>query len=735
MIPGLNKRAFNFHDLLMYVALARKHLRLMCLLFVLSLMTLLTYFVFARPVYYSRAIVRVETVPLPLDTEKLYRDSRISMVISELNSATLRERTARSLGIPLGRKEIELRAIFKQRIRYTTDKTLEIETYPATTELARRWPEALIEQYLEFRQDRRIRDRDSIIRHYREELLAVVKKISTTRDDRYAQQTEADVTRVMINVGKLQSTPTDLITLGKRIDDVGRVWIKLQDPGMDVIAKLSLISSIDTKNSPVSVGQDIRLSSESEGSGTEPKKDASAASPEENATTGSSVIVLPSMVKGSDYWESLDKEREQIKSQIEIASLTYLPGNQKMRDFNKSLAELDQKLETELKVAENRLGLEYQELLNHRRELEAKLPEYDKIKKHAAKIKEEAAIFKASQLPWAQIYSHMRKRLEALDLANDKERVDLTFVSLSEFKRQPVSPQKGRLVLIALGLGLILAIGIPFLIEYLDHTLSNLEEIESTFRLRGLGIVPKLPDNLAPGMTLIKGAEKDESNLLENFRVIRTNVMAIGGASNPPQVLMITSAMPKEGKTVVSSNLSISFAQTGVKTLLMDTDLRRGRLHRLFGYRKSPGLSDVLVGDATLEESIRPTMHQNLSVLSAGKHIETGTELLGSVRFKEIMATLREKFERIVVDTPPILGLSDTSVLQGDIDGVIFVIWSGNTPIRSMKTAIDILQTNGANFYGFVLNRLDLNATTNYYQYYYYSQDYYYHTTHSLENA
>jgi capsular exopolysaccharide synthesis family protein len=227
---------------------------------------------------------------------------------------------------------------------------------------------------------------------------------------------------------------------------------------------------------------------------------------------------------------------------------------------------------------------------------------------------------------------------------------------------------------------------------------------------------------------------RDQQNLVENFRVVRTNLLAMGGLSKPAHVTMVTSAMPKEGKTVVASNLAISFAQTGVRTLLVDTDMRRGRLHRLFGLRKSPGLSDFLLEKVSLSEAIRPSGKENLSILSAGQHVETGTELLGSPKFTELMRSLREDYERIIVDTPPILGLSETSVLQNVVDGVLFVIWSGRTPIRNMKTAIDILTANGANFYGFILNRLDLTTTANYYQYYYYSSDYY-HSYHAIENA
>ena len=121
-------------------------------------------------------------------------------------------------------------------------------------------------------------------------------------------------------------------------------------------------------------------------------------------------------------------------------------------------------------------------------------------------------------------------------------------------------------------------------------------------------------------------------------------------------------------------------------------------------------------------------------MLTAGAHLESGTELLGSQRFAVIMKELRARFDRIIVDTPPVLGLSETSILQNQMDGVLFVVWGGRTPIRSKKTAVEMLQSNGANMYGFILNRLDLSATTNYYQYYYYSNDYY-HNYHAIENA
>src|SRR5258708_3435688 len=154
--------------------------------------------------------------------------------------------------------------------------------------------------------------------------------------------------------------------------------------------------------------------------------------------------------------------------------------------------------------------------------------------------------------------------------------------------------------------------------------MTNIEEVEHSFRLRGLGVVPQT--ETTETFLAVDQDPTQKHGLVENFRVIRTNMLSMGALSKPPHVVMVTSAMHKEGKTVVSSNLAASFALTGAKTLLIDTDLRRGRLHRLFGYRKEPGLSNVLLGECTLEEAFRPTAQENLTVLSAGRHLTSGTE-------------------------------------------------------------------------------------------------------------
>lgn len=139
----------------------------------------------------------------------------------------------------------------------------------------------------------------------------------------------------------------------------------------------------------------------------------------------------------------------------------------------------------------------------------------------------------------------------------------------------------------------------------------------------------------------------------------------------------------------------------------------------------SPGLAEVLRGSRKLEDVIQSSSVTNLDVVTRGKFDELVADQFGDKAFSQLIAELRQRYDRVVLDTPPVLGLAETSALLPSVDGVLFVIWSGRTPLRNVKIAIDTLRANGAHFFGFVLNRLDLSATSNYYYYYYYSHNYY----------
>jgi succinoglycan biosynthesis transport protein ExoP len=725
MLPGINKRGLNFYDLMLYAALVRKHVRLMLLLICMSLLCGLVVYIYSRPVYYSKALIHVDSLALPLDTDKIYHDGNLSAIIAELKGPEVSVRTAAQLGVTANYTDLEEKYIRDIKIAPDTSGNLEVEFWSYIPSWPGHWPEIMADEFMELRAEQREKYRDTVMNSYGKELDHLSDKIQTDQDKKDAFEDQTRFTEAAIYVASLQDLPGQLAQIMQRIDQLNTLRIRLDDPSIDTVDRLSLIESADSQ-SPVQIGESVSSLSMS----------GSAADQEnpENVQLSADSVVVPGMVAESTEWRELERRQRELLKDLADLSRTYLPGNQKMVQAHKNLDDVQRNLDLDYEIARRRFDFVLTSLQDRYSDLEKKLPAYEDARRKLARIQQDSQLHEAGQLGWSSLYGDAAKTITELEYTNDKEKVNLHFDHMVDIKAAPVSPNRTKLMLLSLVVGIVLAFAVPFLIEYLDFTLSNLEEVEATFQMRGLGIIPQVSHGTDHPILLDVTASSDERNLVENFRVVRTNLLAMGALSKQAHVTMVTSAMPKEGKTLVSSNLAISFGQTGARTLLMDTDLRRGRLHRLFGMRKSPGLSDYLLDKVPLSEAIRPSEKENISIISAGQHVESGTELLGSPKFAELMAELRTRYDRIIVDTPPVLGLSETSVLQSHVDGVLFVIWSGRTPIRLMKTAIDILSANHANFYGFILNRLDLSTTTNYYQYYYYSSDYY-HSYHALENA
>ena len=745
MLPGLKKRVVNLHDVLMYVAVARKHIRLMVLLLCFCWLGAVVFYVYSRPVYMSRALVKTDIIDRNKVAEAAFQErARVASLAGEMTQGHIVERAAARLGVKASARDVAAHYIKKTIPRKNAENDIEVEVYSYSYDWANRWTETLVREYLDYKAQRRKTEMDQRTENYYADRKDLENKIEIERKRIQQGQFDSDMTRRFVDFQVLANTPYLLADATRKLKAIDAARIQIASPELDTVGRLSVISSV---TSDLQIGTSIPQTP-TQGPGTEtqaqPAQPGSGNSappaftplpPQVDNSRPESIGVVTPDISTESAWKGVVREINILKAKKQDLLRDKQPGHRMVLDVQEKLDALDLQLEGELKTALDRLAANYSQISKRISDLKAKIPEWKKADEELKRAQDDQGLLAGTKGRWLTQLRLIEQNYEGDLYAFDRDRIKLSYNRITQINENPVSPNRFGLLLYATILGLMLAVGVPFLIEYLDHTLSNLEEVEAAFQLRGLGIIPKLGNNEDQTSLLNQNSSK-ESNLLENFRVIRTNLLSMGSVTKPPHVVIVTSAMPKEGKTFVSSNLAMSFAQTGAKTLLIDTDLRRGRLHRLFGYRKQPGLSGVLLNQVTLEEAIRPTPIENLFMLSAGQHLETGTELLGSQRFIDILGELRKRFERIVMDTPPVLGLSETSILQNHVDGVLFVIWSGQTPIKSVKAAIEILQSNGANFYGFVLNRLDLSATANYYQYYYYSHDYYYqYTPRQLENS
>jgi tyrosine-protein kinase Etk/Wzc len=324
----------------------------------------------------------------------------------------------------------------------------------------------------------------------------------------------------------------------------------------------------------------------------------------------------------------------------------------------------------------------------------------------------------------AELYTMLQTRLKEAQVAEAVEDPAVRVVETAILPIKPVSPRPMRNMALAGILGLMLGVGLAFMREYMDTRLHSSDQIEHLYGLPTIARVPEMSlGNGAGGRrNALVTLTKAHSVGAESFRNLRTNVRFVRAGEGATE-MVVTSPAPQEGKSVTAANLAIALAQQGMKTLLVDADMRRSVQHRQFDLEASPGLSDLLVAEEGLDGIIRATEVENLNVLTAGKHPPNPAELLGSPRMERLLATLRQRYDSIVIDSPPMLAVTDASVLGQKTDGVILVVRAEKTEKDAINLAIQQLHHVGARILGVVVN--DAKPDGPYYSYYrkYYGEE------------
>jgi capsular exopolysaccharide synthesis family protein len=267
-------------------------------------------------------------------------------------------------------------------------------------------------------------------------------------------------------------------------------------------------------------------------------------------------------------------------------------------------------------------------------------------------------------------------------------------------------------VLIGLLIGIVIGIALAFGLEFLDQSIKDPQTIERSLELPLLGIVPMIEMEQA----IIENAKEKWRTVLEPFRALRATLKHLS-LSGQFKTMIICSAVKGEGKTTLAANLAITFSLDGKKVILVDGDLRRAQMHSLFNVPKYGGLSDYLLGEMDINEIIKPTVHENLSVITAGEHPQNPSELIGNSRFELLVATLRTMADFIIFDSPALLPVSDGMIMAPKIDACIMVVRALWTPLKAAQQAKNQLKRIGCNIIGGILN--GISHSRGYYPYYY----------------
>lgn len=289
-------------------------------------------------------------------------------------------------------------------------------------------------------------------------------------------------------------------------------------------------------------------------------------------------------------------------------------------------------------------------------------------------------------------------------------------VEQAQLPEVPIGPNKMMTILLAAAIGFLLALGAAFLLEYLDDTLKDPEDVKNATGLSTLGAIARIErENSSDKLVTL---HEPKSPTAEAYRILRTNIQ-FSALDNPPRALLVASSHPAEGKSTTIANLAVVMAQQGQKVVLVDTDLRRPILHRLFQLPNNAGLTNALLQEQpTADGLMQPTKIDNLWVLTSGPLPPNPAELLGSGRFNTLIQDIHNRADVALFDSPPALAVTDAAILARQMDGVVLVVDAGATRRQWASAAVDTLNKVGANILGAVVNRLRPQGS-GYYQYYY----------------
>jgi capsular exopolysaccharide synthesis family protein len=309
-----------------------------------------------------------------------------------------------------------------------------------------------------------------------------------------------------------------------------------------------------------------------------------------------------------------------------------------------------------------------------------------------------------------------RIEAEKIDLAIPKTSV-VEITTIAEPGKDPVRPNKPLNITLGIIFGLIVGVGLAFFIEYLDTSVKTIDDVERSFQAPVLGVIPQNVGILVD--------EGPESRYAEAYRVLRTNIL-FARKDEKLTTIVVVSAGAGEGKSTTTLNLATVFAQAGIRVLIVDSDLRRPTLHKLLHVANDIGLTNYLLKQSTLEEVIQTTGVPMLNFMASGKLPSSSMSILNSVQMKEMISELKHRYDFVFFDSPPILGVSDASVLASEVDMVVQVIQYRRYPQPMNLRAKQVIEKVGGTFLGIVLNNINMSQDESYYYYSGYYHDYYY---------
>lgn len=441
----------------------------------------------------------------------------------------------------------------------------------------------------------------------------------------------------------------------------------------------------------------------------------------------------------------LNKTLAELETKQAELKVTYGPKNPQVIEVNQQIDSINQQIGQSRQSLVEKLKADYDRAARDQQSLKAALTT---AKTQAVQENQDAIqfnILKQDVETSKSLYTEFLQKTNQANLEVAQQNSNLRLISPARVPKSPVGPHRGITILVGLSLSLTTGICLAFFLEYLDNSIKNIEDVNRYIQLPALGIIPTITTGGRKGAS-VSGKKKDalpsgdlaerqalsrttgavdsnsRSMAAEAYRALRTSLL-LSTAGSPPKTILVASGQPGEGKTTTAVNTAISLAQLGSSVLVIDCDLRKPSVHKVFGIDHAQGISSYLSRYQPIEPLIQRLPIPNLSVIPCGPIPPNPAELISSDRMKDLIRMLTERYDHIVIDSPPLINVTDPVILSTMVDGVMLVVHGAKSTRYMVQRARQDLLNVGAKILGVVLNNIDLRneGYNDYYYYRYYS--------------
>jgi len=434
---------------------------------------------------------------------------------------------------------------------------------------------------------------------------------------------------------------------------------------------------------------------------------------------GSNSIIMSSLLM-----QNLKKDSANLEAEYSQLLKVYKADYPKMRRLREQIKQLKTSMDSEIQKMIGSLKSDYEAALKKEQGLQATMEQY---KSEALNLNDKLVqyqILKREVDTNKELYLALLQRMKETGISASITSSNIMVLDRAEVPKRPSKPKTVFNIMLSLIVGLLGGVGLAFFVEYLDNTVKSPDDVEKNIALPSLGLVPNFDKIEVQGTSRLIAFDDRKSPLSEAYRSIGTYIQ-FSSAVRPPRTILVTSAKQGEGKSTTSVNTAIALAHSVGKGIIIDADMRKPQLHKTFGVDNSTGLSNYLAGHSELVEGIiQQTKVQNLDIITAGVIPPNPSELLGAHRMRDLLGQLFNLYSFVLIDSPPVLGLSDSLILSTMTDGVILVVRAGLTSKDYTIQAKKLLYGVNAKILGVVLNGISASdlkygAYEYYYSYYY----------------